>query len=74
MSIARTKKVWPILVPPGQPAVLTFMDVLRAETYEEKDAMIRKWMTAVWESWADRHGWVRAMTDYLLISTRTQDF
>ena len=74
MRIARTKKVWPILVPPGQPAVLTFMDVLRAETDEEKDAMIRKWMTAVWESWAYRHGWVRAMTDYLLISTRTQDF
>ena len=70
MRIARTRKVWPHLVPPEQPAALTVMDVLQAGTDEEKDAMIRKWMAAVWESWADRHGWVRATTDDLLTSTR----
>ena len=70
MRIARTGKVWPYLDPPGQPAVLTVMDVLQAGTDEEKDAMIRKWMAAVWESWADRHSWVQTTTDELHISTR----
>jgi hypothetical protein len=70
MRIARTRKVWPHLDPPSQPAVLTVMDVLQAGTDEEKDALIREWMAAVWESWADRQRWVRAITDELLISTR----
>jgi hypothetical protein len=70
MRIAGTRKVWPHQVPPGQQADLTVMDVLQAGTDEEKDAMIRKWMAAVWVSWADRHGWVRATTDELLFSAR----
>jgi len=68
MKIAKTKKTWPRLEPPRQPAVLTVMDVLQAETDAEKDAMIRKWMRAVWESWGDRHAWVRESTDELLDS------
>lgn len=35
------------------------MDVLRAGTDKKKDAVIRQWMAAVWESWADRQVWVR---------------
>jgi hypothetical protein len=66
MSIAKTKKSWPRLEPPRQPAVVTVMDVLQAGTDAEKDAMIRKWMRAVWESWGDRHAWVRETTDELL--------
>ncbi len=68
MSIAKTKKTWPRLEPPRQPAVLTVMDVLQAGTDAERDAMIRKWMRAVWESWGDRHAWVRETTDELLYS------
>ena len=66
MKIAKTKKDWPRLDPPRQRAILTVMDVLLAGTDEEKDAMIRKWMTAVWETWEDRHQWVQATTDELL--------
>ena len=68
MRIAKTRKVWPWLGPPGQQAVLTVMDVLQAGTDGEKDTMIRKWMAAVWESWADRHNWVRETTDEVLTS------
>jgi hypothetical protein len=66
MKIAKTKKDWPRLDPPRQRAVLTVMDVLHAGTDEEKDAMIRKWMAAVWETWVDGHTWVRVTTDELL--------
>ncbi len=66
MRIAEVRKVWPRLEPPLRPAVLTVMDVLQAGTDGEKDAMIRKWMAAVWESWADRHSWIRITTDEIL--------
>ena len=70
MRIAKSRKIWPRLEPPREPAILTVMDVLQAGTDEEKDAMIRRWMTAVWVSWADRHDWVRTTTDELLKSSR----
>jgi hypothetical protein len=66
MKIAKTKNDWPRLDPPRQRAVLTVMDVLHAGTDEEKDAMIRKWMAAVWEIWVDHHAWVRERTGELL--------
>jgi hypothetical protein len=61
MRIARVRKNWPCLEPPRTPASLTVMDVLNAVDGPEKDALIRQWMAAVWESWADRQQWVRAM-------------
>lgn len=70
MRIARVRKDWPRLEPPGRPADLTVMDVLSAGTDAERDAMIRQWMGAVWASWADRQGWVRATTDDLLWSPK----
>ncbi len=66
MKIAKIRKVWPRLEPPPEPAVLTVMDVLRAGTDGERDATIRKWMESVWESWADRHAWIRRTTDEIL--------
>ena len=67
MHIARVRKDWPPFDPPGQPAGITVMDVLQSGTDAEKDAMIIKWMAAVWENWADRQEWVRAITDELLL-------
>jgi len=66
MKLAKTRKDWPRLEPPDQPPFLTVLDVLRAGTDAEKDAMIRKWMNAVWGSWEDQHEWVRKTTDKLL--------
>lgn len=59
MRIAKIRKNWPRLEPPRTPASITVMDVLRAPDGPEKDAMIRRWMTAVWESWSDQQPWVR---------------
>ena len=69
MRIAKVRKVWPRFDPPLRPAVLTVVDVLQSGTDGEKDAMIRKWMAAVWESWSDRHAWIRMTTAELLASS-----
>lgn len=66
MEIAKIRKDWPWLEPPGQPAILTVADVLRAGTDAEKDAMIMEWAAAVWKSWEDRQAWIRKTTDELL--------
>ena len=66
LSIAKTRKDWTRPGPPDQPAFLTVMDVLRAGTDAEKDAIIRRWMNAVWERWAHQHAWIRKTTDELL--------
>jgi hypothetical protein len=70
MRIAKIRKDWPRLEPPTRPAVVTIQDVLRVPDGPEKDAMIRQWMVAVWESWANRQAWVREMTDGFI--TRAQ--
>ena len=69
MRISKVRKDWPRPEPSDQPAFLTVMDVLYRETDEEKDAMIRNWMTSVWESWGGRHEWVRETSDELLKSS-----
>jgi hypothetical protein len=66
MLIAKVRKDWPRLEPPARPACLTVMNVLKTPDGTEKDVMIRQWMAAVWESWADRQVWVRETTDVLL--------
>ena len=48
-KIAKVRWEWPRLEPPVQPPKLTVIDVLQADTEEEKDCMIRKWSIAVWE-------------------------
>jgi hypothetical protein len=70
MRIARIRKDWPRLEPPTQPAKLTVMDVLRADTDKMKDAMIRQWSESVWEIWDHRHAWVRKTTTRMLYGTR----
>ena len=58
MRITKVRNDWPRSEPPGQPAPLTVMDVLQAGTDAQRDAMIRKWMGAVWGSWEDREVWL----------------
>jgi len=66
MRIARIRNDWPRIEPPVRPAGITVLDVLQVPDGPEKDAIIRKWMEAVWENWADRQAWVREETDALL--------
>lgn len=73
MRIARVRKDWPRLAPPGCPASITVLDVLMEKTDDGRDRMIREWMAAVWDSWSDRHEWVRSTTDETLYRDRKQD-
>jgi len=70
MRIARIRRDWSSLEPPEQPAKLTVLDVLQADTNEEKDAMIRLWSESVWESWEPRHTWIRELTGTMLYRDR----
>jgi hypothetical protein len=65
--IARIHRDWPELEPPGTPAEVTVMGVLRVPEGDERDAMIRQWMAAVWASWADRQAWVRETVDAVFL-------
>jgi hypothetical protein len=73
MQIARVRKDWPRLDPPGHPAPITVLDVLLEKTDDGRDRMIREWMAAVWDSWSDRHEWVGSTTEGLLSGHRKQD-
>jgi hypothetical protein len=66
MQIAKLRKDWLRLEPPSPPASLNVMDVLQAPDGKGKDAMIQRWMAAVWENWADRQAWVRKETEQVL--------
>jgi hypothetical protein len=71
MKIAEVRKDWPRLEPPAQPAKLTVMDVLLADTDEKKDAMIRMWSESVWETWEHQHVWIRDTTRRMLYGPGT---
>ena len=66
MKIGRTKRDWPRLEPPEYPGECTVMDVLQAEKDAEKEKMLMRWTASVWQSWEDRHEWVREMTGSVL--------
>jgi hypothetical protein len=72
MRLAKIRKDWPRLDPPLQQAAITILDVLMVPDDTGKDAMIRQWMAAVWENWADQQECVREMTRELLHDRRAR--
>jgi Family of unknown function (DUF5946) len=72
LRIAKIRKNWPRLEAPLELAGITVLDVVNATDGAEKDAMIGRWMTAVWASWADRQAWVREITDQVLAESGKQ--
>jgi hypothetical protein len=70
IRIARGRKDLPRLEPPPRPALITVPGVLKVPDGLEKNAMIRRWMAGVWESWADRQQWVRETTEHGLAVSR----
>jgi hypothetical protein len=71
MRMARVRKDWPRLEPPEHPAKMTVLDVLREDTDEEKDAMIRLWMASVWHSWEYLHPEIRELTNSMMYPSDT---
>jgi hypothetical protein len=66
MRIAGIRKDWSWLDLPARPAVITVRDVLQVPEGPERDAMIRRWMEVVWESWSGQQERVRETTGELL--------
>jgi len=56
MQLARQRKVWPAISPPGVQARITVSDVLAAPRGPERDNAIRDWCVSVWETWQPRRG------------------
>lgn len=61
MKMARWRKPWPTFPLPEARGDIRVADVLAAEPSEARDAMIRKWCQAVWDSWAHAHDEIRAI-------------
>ena len=51
MRMARRRRSWPRLPLPKKQAHLTVEDVVAVEPGPARDAMIRQWCAAVWETW-----------------------
>ena len=51
MRMARQRRKWPMLALPDRTARITVADVVAAEPGPIRDAMIRDWCAAVWETW-----------------------
>ena len=50
MRLANRRKQWPTIPPPEEKAKITVADVLAAVPGEQRDAAIRDWCIAVWET------------------------
>jgi hypothetical protein len=59
MALAREKVAWPRFELPRESAPVTARDVLNAEPGDERDAALKQWCAAVWESWRHAHAWTR---------------
>ncbi len=53
MRMARRRRSWPKLPLPKAQANITVADVVAAEPGPARDAMIRQWCAAVWETWGE---------------------
>ena len=69
MVLGREKREWPSFDPPSESAAMTVRDVLNAEPGDARDAMLKKWCAAVWESWRHAHDWTRRFCDEMLIES-----
>ncbi len=59
MQLAKKRKKWMNFPMPAQQATVNVFDVLAASASQERDAKIRIWCAAVWETWKDSHQQVR---------------
>ncbi|HVT98820.1 MAG TPA: DUF5946 family protein [Acidobacteriaceae bacterium] len=53
MRMARGRRSWPQLALPTERGRITVADVVAAKPGMERDAMIRRWCEAVWETWQE---------------------
>lgn len=61
MRMARRRRSWPQLPLPKKRANITVADVVAAEPGPARDAMIRQWCAAVWETWDESRPQIAAL-------------
>lgn len=61
MRMARRRRSWPQLPLPKTQASIRVADVVAAEPGAARDAMIRKWCAAVWETWQESRPQIAAL-------------
>jgi hypothetical protein len=67
MEMAKAaRKDWPTLPLPNQRGAMTAVDVMRFPEGTERDAAIKRWSRAVWESWRDQHQTVATLVNGLI--------
>lgn len=69
MQIAQRKRVWPIFDLPKQRGDISVYDVMAAPEGRDRDIMIEKWCSTVWDAYKASHGQVRDITKSLLYSS-----
>lgn len=63
LALAKRSKAWPVLLASSTPAALTVQDVLQAESGSARDAALRAWAAAVWESWLPTHELIKQLVE-----------
>jgi Family of unknown function (DUF5946) len=66
MQLGKTKRIWPCFDAPLERPRVTILDVAKAEAGTDRDAAIKEWAAAVWESWRHAHAWTRQICAELL--------
>jgi hypothetical protein len=61
LELARNHRSWPTFRLPQQRGTITVADVVAAPPGDERDDMIRRWCTSVWDAWQESHASVRAL-------------
>jgi len=68
IELAKNKKKWPTFAQPKEMAKITVADVIAVAPGNDRDEMIKKWASAVWDMWEDRHAEVlKLVLPYLAI-------
>ena len=55
MQMAKNKKAWSAFILPEQRGEIRISDVLAASQGKERDLMIKRWCTSVWQAYSDCH-------------------
>jgi Family of unknown function (DUF5946) len=66
MQLGKTKRIWPWFDPPLEEPRFTILDVARAKAGPDRDAAIKEWAAAVWDTWTHAHDWTRRICAELL--------
>src|SRR5215469_3489838 len=69
MVLGREKREWPRFDLPLEPATITVRDVVEAEPGDERDRMLMKWCSDVWQSWTHAHDWTRRFCEEMLTAS-----